>query len=298
MISSKKRIKKIYKCVECDYHTPRKGNWLKHIQTKRHLKRIKNINASELMCSECNIEFNSRTSLWRHIQQCEKKLTREELLRENVKLKRENQKKNQELIAKDKHADVLANALSSVTQIAQTRQTKTVNNQCINNNQKISINIYLNEHCKDALNLEDFVKQITLTFEDLQRAKQDGSVQSIGDLFVKHLTDLKPTERPIHCSDTKRLKFYVKDDDKWEKNDDKIDDSIRKINNKQHRKLCEWQDAHPNWRTNMDEAEEYMKMVGKIAWTKDDCQKNNDKIKRVISSVTEIKKDVEASIQI
>jgi len=245
-----------------------------------------------ICCPVCKKQFGSRTSYWRHAKKCKEVISREELLRENIKLKRENEKKDEQLIAKDKHADVLATTLASVTQIAQKRQVQTVNNQCINNTQKISINVYLNEHCKDALNLEDFVKQITLSFEDLQQAKHNGSVQSIGDLFVKHLTDLKPTERPIHCSDKKRLKFYVKDDNKWEKDDDKIDDSIRKINNKQHNKLNEWQEAHPDWQTNVKESEEYMKMVENIAWMSNDCQKNKDKIKRVISSVTEIKKEV------
>ena len=283
MNKPKKNI--VYSCVECDYHTSRKGNLKKHFQTLRHKK---NARPNDFfVCVECGVRFSSRTSLWRHSQECKFGLTREELLRENMKLKMENKKKDDELIAKDKHTDVLTTALSSVTQIAQKKQSQTINNQIIN--QKISINVYLNEHCKDALNLQDFVRQITLSFEDLQRVKEEGSVQSIGDLFVKHLTDLKPTQRPIHCSDKKRLKFYVKDDDKWEKDNKKIDDSIRKMNNKQHSKLCEWQATHPNWKTNEKESQEYMDMVSKIAWMSDDCQKNNDKIKRAIGSATEIK---------
>ena len=287
-----KKEKKTYNCKVCDYHTSRKSSWERHSQTARHQRKMIQAEKKPICCPVCKKQFGSRTSYWRHAKKCKEVISREELLRENIKLKRENEKKDEQLIAKDKHADVLATTLASVTQIAQKRQVQTVNNQCINNNQKISINVYLNEHCKDALNLEDFVKQITLSFEDLQQAKQNGSVQSIGDLFVKHLTDLKPTERPIHCSDKKRLKFYVKDDNKWEKDDDKIDDSIRKINNKQHNKLNEWQEAHPDWQKNAAESEEYMKMVENIAWMSNDCQKNKEKIKRVISSVTEIKREV------
>ena len=147
---------------------------------------------------------------------------------------------------------------------------------------------------KGRNSLSDFMKQITLTFEDLQRTKQSGSVKTIGDLLIKRLTDLKPTERPIHCSDKKRLQFYVKDDDKWEKDEEnkKLDSSIRQINNKQHSKLQEWQKNHPNWQTNENETEEYLKMVQKIAWQREEHKKNNDKIKRAISNVTEIKDGV------
>ena len=84
-----------------------------------------------------------------------------------------------------------------------------------NNNNTISINFFLNETCKNAMNLTDFIDQLQVSLEDLSYSKDNGFVKGVTNIFAKQLQDLKPTERPIHCSDKKRLQFYVKDDDKW-----------------------------------------------------------------------------------
>ena len=87
-------------------------------------------------------------------------------------------------------------------------------------NNKMSINVYLNEYCKDAMNLTDFVDKLKVSLEDLMYTKDHGYVKGISNIFVKQLQDMKPTERPIHCSDKKRLQFYVKNENKWEKRQD------------------------------------------------------------------------------
>ena len=134
-----KKEKKTYHCKVCDYHTSRKGNLIKHLQSIKHKKKMNKEENKIICCQICKKQFGSRTSYWRHAKKCKEVISREELLKENIKLKKENKKKDEQLIAKDKHADVLATTLASVTQIAQKRQAQTVNNQCINNNQKIPI---------------------------------------------------------------------------------------------------------------------------------------------------------------
>ena len=103
-------------------------------------------------------------------------------------------------------------------QLNSTKAQQTVYNNC-NNQNNMTINVFLNEQCKDALNLTDFVQNIKVTLEDLQYTKDNGFVDGVTNIITKQLQDLKPTERPIHCSDKKRLQFYVKDDDKWEKDE-------------------------------------------------------------------------------
>ena len=98
-------------------------------------------------------------------------------------------------------------------------------NNC-NNTNNISINMYLNKNCKNAMNLEDFVQNITVSLQDLDFSAQNGYAKGIANIFMKQLQDLAPTERPIHCSDKKRLQFYVKDDNKWAK--DKNNEKIKK----------------------------------------------------------------------
>ena len=152
-------------------------------------------------------------------------------------------------------------------------QPKTVYNDC--GNQKMTINVFLNEQCKDALNLTDWVNNIKVTLEDLKYSKDNGFVDGVGKMLTKRLQDLKPTERPIHCSDTKRLQFYVKDENKWEKDVEhgKIDESIRHINNKQLNKLHEWTIANPDWMNNEKKTETYFSIVRELAWMRDQHKK-------------------------
>ena len=134
---------------------------------------------------------------------------------------------------------MLTNALSKqgdlIEQLIQS-QNEMIPKLGNNNNNKISINVFLNQHCKNAMNLTDFVDNIKLSIEDLEYTNQHGYVKGISNIFTKHLTDMKVTERPIHCSDKKRLQFYIKDSDKWEKDKEhkKIDQTIQKINKKQN----------------------------------------------------------------
>ena len=113
----------------------------------------------------------------------------------------------------------------------------------------MNINIYLNEHCKNAMNLTDFVENVKVSLEDLLYTKNHGYVKGISNIFVKQLKDMEPTQRPIHCSDKKRLQFYVKDDNKWEKDNsnEKIDKSIDKITKKQILAIKLWEKEHPNY---------------------------------------------------
>ena len=118
-----------------------------------------------------------------------------------------------------------------------------------NNNNKISINVFLNEKCKDAMNLKDFIQNITISLEDLMYTQQHGYVKGIENIFTKKLQFMKPTERPIHCSDKKRLQFYIKDEDTWTKDDnhEKIDRTIHDIKIKQIKGLAVWEKENPNY---------------------------------------------------
>jgi len=112
-----------------------------------------------------------------------------------------------------------------------------ITNNNTNNNQ-FNINMFLNEKCKNAMNLEDFIQKIKFTLEDLQYTRDNGYTKGISNVFIKSLNDMDVTERPIHCSDQKRLQFYVKNDDEWtrDRNNEKIDSSIEKVS-KKHRRI-------------------------------------------------------------
>ena len=152
-----------------------------------------------------------------------------------------------------------------------------------NNNQKYTINMYLNDKCKNAMSLKDFVDNIKLSLEDLEFTSHHGFVEGVSNIFLKNLNDMEITERPIHCSDQKRLQFYVKKEDKWEKDKQniEIDKSIQNIGSKQIGTLIEWTNANPGYENNPVKMEEYFQLVGKTMGV--DCEKNIRKIKKIIS---------------
>ena len=169
------------------------------------------------------------------------------------------------------------------------------NNNC-NNTNNISINMYLNEQCKNAMNLEDFVRNITVSLQDLDYSKQNGYAKGITNIFMKQLADLEPTERPIHCSDKKRLQFYVKDDDKWEKDKDniKLTSSIKSVGMEQVKKMSEWEKEHPNYMNNPQELEIWQTMLESVSGgiNKDEIKKNEHKIKKELGKVVDIKEEL------
>ena len=147
-------------------------------------------------------------------------------------------KKNDSIIEENKE---LRNELKNL------KLGNTMINSNNNNNNSFNINMFLNEKCKNAMNLEDFVKKIKLTLEDLQFTKENGYTKGISNIFIKNLNDMDITERPIHCSDQKRLQFYVKNDNEWskDKNNKKLDKSIEKVSVKQLKSIQDWVASKP-----------------------------------------------------
>ena len=160
-----------------------------------------------------------------------------------------------------------------------------------NNNNTISINLFLNEQCKNAMNLTDFINQVQVSLEDLQYSKNNGFIEGVTNIFTKQLQDLKPTERPIHCSDKKRLQFYVKDDDKWSKdaNNEKIDETIYNIKMKQTSKLTEWEKLHPNYAQDPKLLNEWQQILNSMTEDIGQRDKVKEKLKRNMAEHVQLK---------
>jgi len=176
------------------------------------------------------------------------------------------------------------------SQINSTKAQQTIYNNC--NNQNMTINVFLNEQCKDALNLSDFVQNIKVTLEDLQYTKDNGFVNGVTNIITKQLQDLAPTQRPIHCSDKKRLHFYVKDDDKWKKdeNNKKLDDAILDVKLKLPKSLTEWEKMNPSYKKDPKLMDEWMNIMAGISES-DTGNVLKDKLvlKRKIATYIELK---------
>jgi hypothetical protein len=153
-------------------------------------------------------------------------------------------------------------------------------NNITNNNTNFNLNVFLNEKCKDALNINDFIESLKITLEDLDFSNKNGMVQGISNLMIKGLKELDIHKRPIHCTDAKRDIIYIKDKEKWEKDDNhsKIKNTIIKVANKERNSLYLWVDKNPHWFDSEDTQIEYLTMMRNICEPVEDFEKNEKKI--------------------
>tara|TARA_Y100000816_G_C26062728_1_gene558195 strand:+ start:497 stop:1456 length:960 start_codon:yes stop_codon:yes gene_type:complete len=302
-----------YVCKYCNYKTDDKRDYNKHLERKKHLKNVKiwkknekNLNDSikkkcdslfqKFICIYCDKSYSHASGLSKHKKKClilnniiKNNENKKELKdNENEKLKKENEELKTMLtkLLSTQTESLTSNAINQVTN----------NNNTINNNiyNKMSVNIFLNEKCKNAMNLTDFVNQITISLADLEYTKDNGFAKGITNILTKQLQDLNPTERPIHCSDKKRLQFYVKDEGKWEKDENhkKLDKSIHDVQKAQIKKMYDWEQMHPGWKTKPHLVEEWSKIVHGLTGSGADNEKSTKEIKRNISSHIDVKEEL------
>ena len=166
------------------------------------------------------------------------------------------------------------------------------NNNTINK-QKLNINIFLNEQCKDALTLEEFINKIEVTLGNLLVTKNKGLTEGVSNIFIENMNKLSLYERPLHCTDMKRETVYIKSEGalrngypQWEKDEEnkKLKQALRMVTHVQRQNLAKWVEEHPNWENNSHEQEEYMKLVKNCTDELAD-QKENKVIKKLCNQI-------------
>jgi hypothetical protein len=266
---------------------------MKQNETENERKRVINKTPLHYDCEMCSKTFKSRTTLWRHKKKCK-------MMNENVVVKEESSGLNEKMLFEfiQKQTEQQNKLMESVVKLAEQQANNITNTNC-NNTNNISINLFLNEECKNAMNLTDFVNNVKLSLEDIKYTTEHGYVKGISNILVKNLTDIDPKERPIHCSDTKRLQFYVKDEDSWAKdeNNTKIDQSIDNITRKQIACMKEWTTANPDYLDNERKMEEYMIMVRRLMGGNniEEQTKNKNRIIRQVSEEVQVKEAINNS---
>jgi len=296
-----------YTCSVCIYTTSKKTNWEKHIKTIKHTQLIKhgqhneilaneNINTGKgtFICDVCNKTYKYHSGLCRHQKKCvSSKYVKPSHIEDGEGLN------NYEQIFNNQHTQIkqLQQLLEKTIQtntdtlnILLPKMGHTTNH--INN--KLTINVFLNETCQHAMNITDFVDQLHLSLDDLKYTKDNGYVKGITNIFVKNLSDLPVNSRPIHCSDTNALEFYVKDQDKWgQDNNTKINKSIQDITHRQIQQIKEWENEHPNWSNNEKETQMYMDTVMAVMGGLHEKEESLEVIKKNIGVSTDINKVLE-----
>ena len=162
----------------------------------------------------------------------------------------------------------------------------------VNNvNNRFNINIFLNEQCRDAINMNDFIKQINISLEDLDVTKNRGLTEGLSNLLIENINKLSIYERPVHCTDVKRETLYIKDQDRWEKDGDKtrIKSAIKDLTHIQYRNMKQWMDANPDYMDDPDKQDYFIDLVRRCSGNLDDI--DGKVIKRVCNNVN-IKDDL------
>jgi hypothetical protein len=170
-------------------------------------------------------------------------------------------------------------------QLVSLSKEKNIVNNIVNNTNNFNLNIFLNEKCKDALNISDFIQSLEITLDDLMYSKNKGLVEGITNVMIKGLRQLDIYKRPIHCTDTKRETMYIKNCEKWEKDDnhEKMKNTILKIANKERNMISVWVDENPDWFDTEASQIEYLTMVRNVCEPIENDQRCEKKIIRNIS---------------
>jgi hypothetical protein len=234
-----------YLCEKCNYSTSRKSQYDRHLSTSKHKKSTfineKVPKSSSLFECECGKKYKERTGLWRHkskgicLQKCTNKninTDKDELI--NYLMKESNELKNLVL-------EVLKNGVSNTNNIS--------NTNC--HNKTFNLNLFLNETCKDAMNITEFVDSLQLQLSDLEKVGELGYIEGISNIIIQNLNALDVTQRPIHCTDKKRETMYIKDEDKWEKENEnkiKMHKMVRKVANKNINLITEFRQKYPDYK--------------------------------------------------
>jgi hypothetical protein len=163
-----------------------------------------------------------------------------------------------------------------------------------NNNKTFNLNLFLNETCKNAMNITDFVDSIKLQLSDLEKVGDVGYIEGISDIITTNLKALDITQRPIHCTDKKREVLYIKDENKWEKDEEKkrVRKAIKNVADKNSRLLLKFREIHPDCnKSNSKYSDQYNKIIVEaFGGPGNDVMDKEDKIIKNISSVTTIDK--------
>jgi hypothetical protein len=258
-------------CEKCDFVCSKKSNYERHILTRKH----KNDDKKEQKSAEKNVcicgkSFKYRQGLFVHRKTCidyEKNVTTSGVILEteiNKKIDSTTDKELKELV-KDlikQNGELVKTINEIVPKIGNTNNT--TNNTTMNNN--FNLNVFLNEQCKDALNISDFIDSLKITLEDLLFSKTNGISRGITDVMIKGLKELDIHKRPIHCTDIKRDIMYIKDEDKWSKDDnhDMMKNTIVKIADKERTALQQWAIDNPDWMETERKQLEYLTMMRSI----------------------------------
>jgi len=297
-----------FHCEKCDYHTSKKSSFDSHNLSIKHTKTTGNNKimlkiCSKNICEYCEKSFSDRSSLWRHKKKCNNTTNVDDtntnpndivfdkdfvlmVLKQNTEILKSNQdvmKENNEL------KSILVDTQNQMLEVIKNGTNNTNNTN--SHNKTFNLQFFLNETCKNAMNITDFVNSIQLQLSDLENMGDVGFVSGMSNIIIKNLKDMEVHERPLHCTDIKREVLYVKDEDKWDKETDgnpKIRSAIKHIAKKNSKQLFDFKNKYPDCtKSHSKHSDKYNKLIIEAMGGKgdNDTEKEDKIIKKVAKEV-------------
>jgi hypothetical protein len=254
-----------FECEKCNYITNNKYDYKKHCQTTKHKQEIniddfsmnmENFQPKKFICANCNKTYKDNSGLWKHKKNCKENVN-DDLISNSNTQNLSNQITPELILSVLEQNKELTNLVveqnKTIMELAKNGQGNSIANNNNNNNinshnKTFNLQFFLNETCKDAMNITDFVDSLKLQLSDLENVGKVGFVEGISSIIVKNLKALDVHKRPVHCADKKREVIYIKDEDKWEKEDEnknRMRKVIKKVAFKNERLLMKYKEEHP-----------------------------------------------------
>ncbi len=302
-------------CLKCDFKCNKKGDWNRHVLTKKHKTEyiVKNkqpiVKKTMQYACYCGTILKSRTTIWRHKNNCNQQTKNVDIFDKSNNFDTFENNKNTENISSNliikllsQNNDLHQMLIEQNKQIFElTKEVKVVNNttnNTTNNNNNFNLQVFLNDTCKDAVNLVDFVESLQLQLNDLEETARLGYSEGVTRIFINGLNELDVNKRPIHCSDAKRETLYIKDQDEWTKDDTnktKLSKAIKTVGRKNIQQIFEWQKKNPEYKDpESKQNDKYLKMIYNTmsGSTTEEQEKNMTKIIKNITKEVIIDKNI------
>ena len=295
------KVAKHFSCEKCNYKCSKPSDWKKHISTRKHtivyqslpecLPDIAKIAENKFSC-QCGKAYKHKQSLYVHKKLCNI----------NEKIITDSNSDNKQLTTailqivtnNDEFKKIILEQNKQLMELAKSSNPQIGNNNNINSHNKFNINVFLNEKCKDALNISDFVSQLNIGVKDLEETGRLGFADGISKIFINGLNQLDIYNKPLHCNDAKREVLYIKDSDKWTKEEDGkpiLTKAIKEVASKNIKQIFEWQKLHSEYNDpRSKQNDKYLQIVleSMSGSTKEESEKNYNKIIRKLAKETVI----------
>jgi len=284
----------LYECLNCHFITYKKNHYNRHLETKKHKKNENIQNNTNLgqkehrFDCECGKSYKHKPNLYAHKKKCEginilskkeevdyKEIIKTLLEQNNVVKTLLEQNNSLQNTIKDLIPKIGNNNISNAN----------ISNANVNsNNKNFNICLFLNENCKDAISMDEFVKKIQISLTDLLFTKQKGTVNGISNIFIRHLNELPEKKRPLWCSDKKRKKIFVKEEE-WSEDQDNIKtkQAIKDVSAIQVKNINKYTEKYPDWKEKENKKEEYISIVKNA--TTDIREKDEDILNKLVESI-------------